>query len=111
MKNFVQKDDVLTLVAPYAVASGGGMLVGHIFGVAQMDAAQGALVAVVTEDCFNLAKHAGDTFSAGDLVYWDDANKVATSTAANNHLIGGAIVAAAGADATVRLRLNGVTVP
>jgi predicted RecA/RadA family phage recombinase len=34
MKNYVQEGDVLTLTAPYAVASGAGLQVGSIFGFA-----------------------------------------------------------------------------
>jgi predicted RecA/RadA family phage recombinase len=34
MKNFVQPGNTITLTAPYAVASGDGLLVGYIFGVA-----------------------------------------------------------------------------
>ena len=33
MKNFVQPGNTITLTAPYAVASGDGLLVGYIFGV------------------------------------------------------------------------------
>ncbi len=34
MKNYVQPGNAITLTAPYAVASGDGLLVGSIFGVA-----------------------------------------------------------------------------
>ena len=41
MKNFVQPGNTITLTAPYAVASGDGLLVGSIFGVASGSAALG----------------------------------------------------------------------
>jgi len=41
MKNFVQPGNTITLTAPYAVASGDGLLVGSIFGIAAGDAALG----------------------------------------------------------------------
>ncbi len=41
MKNFVQPGNTITLTAPYAVASGDGLLVGSIFGIAAGAAALG----------------------------------------------------------------------
>ena len=64
---------------------------------------------------FDLAKDTS-TFASGDAVYWDDTNKVATSTSAGNLVIGTAELAQASgtaapggaqADPTVRVRLNG----
>ncbi len=111
MKNFHSLGGTITIAAAaVAVASGGGLLTGHLFGVAKSAALQGAQVVVETLGCFGLPKHAGDVFAVGDLVYWDDANKVVTSTAANNHLIGCAVAPAIAGDAGAVVRLNGVTV-
>ena len=41
MRNFVQPGNTITLTAPYAVASGDGLLVGSIFGIAAGTAALG----------------------------------------------------------------------
>ena len=41
MKNFVQPGNTITLTAPHAVASGDGLLVGSIFGIAAGAAALG----------------------------------------------------------------------
>jgi predicted RecA/RadA family phage recombinase len=41
MKNCVQPGNTITLTAPYAVASGDGLLVGSIFGIAAGAAALG----------------------------------------------------------------------
>lgn len=111
MKNFVSGGGTITVAAaPYAVLAGAGLLIGHLFGVAKGPAALGAPVVIETHGVYDLAKHAGDVFADGDLVYWDDANKVVTTTAADNHLIGCATMASAGGDAAVRVRLNGVSV-
>jgi len=40
MKNYVQPGNTITLTAPYAVASGDGLLVGAIFGVASGTASE-----------------------------------------------------------------------
>ena len=41
MKNYFQPGHTITLTAPAAVTSGGGLLVGAIFGIAAHDAASG----------------------------------------------------------------------
>ncbi len=109
MRNYVQKGETLTLTAPYAVSSGGGALVGSIFGVAATDVASGAEGEFQVEGVFDLARETGGgtAWSAGDLVYWDNTNKRATKTATSNKLIGVAVRAAADGDATGRVRLNG----
>ena len=59
------------------------------------------------EGVFDLAKDAS-VFAQGDLVYWDDTNKVATSAVGTNLLIGNAEKAQFTGDATVRVKLFGV---
>ena len=49
MKNYVQPGNIITLTAPYAVASGDGLLVGAIFGVASGTAALGEAVETAVE--------------------------------------------------------------
>jgi predicted RecA/RadA family phage recombinase len=99
----------LTLIAPYALLSGQGFLVGSIFGVASNDAAAGAEVVGVTEDVFALTKAAGVAFAVGALCYWDNAARAVTNAVGGgaNKLIGAATQAAAGADATVTVKLTG----
>lgn len=109
MKNFVQDGDVLTLTAPYAVASGGGALVGTLFGVATSTVANAAQGEFATTGVFDLPKASG-AITQGAKVYWDNTNKVVTTTASGNSLIGAAIAAAVSGDATARVRLNGTTI-
>ena len=105
MKNYIQEGEVVTLTAPYDVASGGGALVGSLFGVAMTTVANGAEGEFATEGVFVLPKASG-ALSQGAKVYWDNTNKVVTGTATGNTLIGCAIRAAASGDATVQVRLN-----
>lgn len=107
MRNFVQRGGNLTLAAPYTVLSGGGMLVGAIFGVAAEDAVQGAPVDAVTEGVFTLPKPLAGAIAVGAPVFWDDTAKQATATATNNTRIGVAVAAAADQTGTVAVRLNG----
>ena len=44
MRNYIQPGHAVTLLAPYDVVSGAGLLVGSIFGVASGDAVSGAEV-------------------------------------------------------------------
>lgn len=106
MQNRIYSGDILTLTAPYAVSSGNGALVGSIFGVAAKDVANGATGEFVTEGAFTLPKTSALAISIGDLIYWDDTNKVVNKTNTNK-LIGVAISAAANPSATVDVRLNG----
>jgi len=82
MKNFVQKGETITLSAPYAVSSGGGALVGSIFGVASADYANGGEGEFQVCGVFDLNREtgAGSGFSAGALIYWDNTNKRITKT-------------------------------
>jgi predicted RecA/RadA family phage recombinase len=106
MRNFVQDGDTITLTAPYAVASGAGLLVGAVFAVAAAAAALNGAVESKVTGVFDLPKAAG-AVTQGQKIYWDNAAKVVTTTVGANTLIGAATQPAAGGDATARVRLNG----
>lgn len=108
MKNYVQPGLTLTLVAPYAVVSGAGLLVGSIFGVATGAAASGAPVEAQLRGVCDLAKATGAAWTQGARIYWDDAAKNCTTNAAAgaNKLIGVAAQAQASGDATGRVLLT-----
>lgn len=108
--NWVQPGDVLTIAAPYDVLSGGGMLVGSIFGVAAHDALSGAQVSINKMGVFDLAKVSAQAWTAGALIYWDNSAKLATTVSTGNTLIGMATAAAADPSATGRAALNGASV-
>ena len=91
MKNYVQPGHTVPLPAPYAVASGDGLLVGAIFGVATANAAIGDAVEATLVGVFDLKKVASQAWAAGDKVYWDNTAKEVTKTATANTLIGAAI--------------------
>jgi len=109
VKNFVQPGTTLTLTAPYAVASGDGLLVGAIFGVATKAAALGEAIEACVTGVFDLKKTASQAWNPGDKVYWDNTNKETTKTLTGNTLIGVATEAVAGGatDTIGRVRLNG----
>lgn len=106
MKNFKQPGDTITVTAPAAVASGDGVLVGSLFGVANFSADSGAEVEIKTTGVFELPKTSALAISVGDLLYWDNSAKVLNKTNTNK-LVGVAVSAAANPSATVEARLNG----
>lgn len=91
MKNFIQPGDVLTVAAPANVASGAGVLVGSLFGVAAAAALSGAPVEIATRGVFDLPKVGSQAWTVGARVYWD--GTACTTTASTNKLIGVAAAA------------------
>ena len=110
MKNYVDSGDTVTVTAPAAVASGEGILIGSMFGVAQNAAESGASLVIVTKGVFDLTKVGSQAWTVGVKVYWDAGNKRCTTVATSNTLIGVATEAVgSGADATTgRVRLGNV---
>jgi predicted RecA/RadA family phage recombinase len=109
MKTYIQPGHAITLLAPYAVESGDGLLVGALFGVASHDAASGAEVETQLTGVLDLAKTASQAWTSGAKVYWDNAAKRVTNVASGNTLVGVAVLAVGGgAEETIgRVRLNG----
>lgn len=107
MKNYVQDGDFLTLVAPHDCASGAGALVGSLFGVATGNVASGAEGEFSTTGVYDLAKVAAQAWTVGAKVYWSAADKLCTTTATGNALIGAAVAATANPSGVGRVRLNG----
>jgi predicted RecA/RadA family phage recombinase len=109
MKTYIQPGHALTLLAPYDVLSGDGLLVGSIFGVASHDAVSGAEVEAQLTGILDLAKTASQAWTAGVKVYWDNTAKRVTNVASGNTLVGVAVLAVgSGAEETIgRVRLNG----
>jgi predicted RecA/RadA family phage recombinase len=108
MKNYVQPGNTITLTAPYAVASGDGLLVGSIFGVASGDAANGESVEAALVGIFDITKVGSQAWTVGAKVYWDNTNKRTTTVSTDNTLVGVAVEAVAGGagDTVGRVRLN-----
>jgi predicted RecA/RadA family phage recombinase len=89
--NKVGETDVITVAAPANVASGQGVLVGLLFGVAIHAAASGANLAMMTEGVFRLPKATGVAINEGVRVFWDNAAGNVTTTTTSNNCIGWAI--------------------
>ena len=110
MKNYTQHGNIVSLLAPYAVASGDGLLVGALFAVATSAAANGAEVEALTNGTVQITALSTDTGSVGAKVYWDNTNKRVTTTASGNTLIGCLMAAKTNGQTSATVRLNGTVV-
>lgn len=108
MKNYVQEGESLNLIAPYAVSSGGGALIGATFGIASTDLASGEEGAFQLCGVYNHAKATGASTGGaqGARAYWNNTNKNITAVSTSNTLIGVFAATCADADATCTVRLN-----
>lgn len=109
MKNFKQDGDTVTVTAPANVTSGGGVLVGSLFGIAVNTALSGADVEIKRTGVFEHAKNSAEAWTVGTKVYWDNTAKVFTTTATSNTLVGVAAVAASNPSALGTALLDGAT--
>jgi predicted RecA/RadA family phage recombinase len=108
MKNYIQPGDVVTVAAPYDVASGAGALVGTLFGVAVAGGLNTAEIEIKTTGVYELPKLAAQAWTVGAAIYWDNTNKHCTTATSGNTLIGKALAVAANPSDTGIVRLNGV---
>jgi predicted RecA/RadA family phage recombinase len=106
VKNSIQDGEALALAAPYAVASGGGALIGSIFGVAVTALANAEIGTFQLCGVYTLPKATGAA-TLGAKAYWDNASKNVTPTSTNNTLIGVFVAAYASGDTSALVRLNG----
>lgn len=105
-KNFVQPGDTLTVPAPADVASGDGVLVGALFGVAAFSAKSGEDVEINTKGVWTLPKTSAQAWTVGAKIYWDGSKCTTADGSGSNALIGHAAKAAANPSATGSVRLS-----
>lgn len=107
MKNFQQEGDVVSVTAASDVTGGTGHLVGSLFGIAVADALTGEAVELALKGVYDHAKTSAQAWAEGAKIYWDNTNKVMTTTASGNTLVGVAVAAAANPSDTGKVRLDG----
>lgn len=107
MLNFVQAGENITVTAAAPAASGDGVKIGTLFGIASGDAAIGDALVLVTAGVFDMPKVAADDITLGAAVYWRASDGLVTVTASGNTKVGVAVSAAGNGAASVRVRLNG----
>lgn len=103
--NYVQEGNALDYTAGADIVSGDFVLIGAIGGVAKTNIANGKTGAVHIKGVFSVPKASG-AVTQGAKLYWDNTNKVLTTTASGNTFVGVAAAAAASGDANVKILLN-----
>ncbi|WNG25816.1 DUF2190 family protein [Cystobacter fuscus] len=109
MKTFIQPGSTLTLTAPAGgVVSDGVYLIGALVVVAEVSAAAGQQFAAGHSGVYGPhPKTAGEAWTEGALLYWNNTTKALTTTATNNTRAGYAYRAASSGDTTGTVFLRG----
>lgn len=107
MKNFVNAGAVLTAIAAADVLSGEAVKFGNIICIAQTSAEAGEEFTALREGVFDVPKVSAQAWTVGSRVYWDDTNKVFTTTASGNTLCGAAYADAKNPSDLGRVLLTG----
>lgn len=108
MKNYSHSGDMVSVTAPYDVASGAGCLVGTLFGIAATTALSGAPLEMKTTGAFNgVKKTSAQAWTVGAAIYWDNTAKEFTTTSSGNTLVAKALAVATNPSALGFVRLNG----
>lgn len=109
MKTYIQNGHVITVPAPVGgIASGDGLIVGNIFGIAAYSAAEGDPIELATTGVYKLPKDSTAVLAVGTRVAWDNTAKEVNTLGAGRFPIGVAVEAAASGVTSVPVRLDGV---
>lgn len=108
MKNLIQKGDVITVAAPAGgIASGEGLIVGSIFGIAAYSSAEGDPVELGTTGVYQLPKASAAVLTVGARVAWDNTAKNINVPGSGRFPVGIATEAAGNGITSVAVRLDG----
>lgn len=103
---FIQEGHYIDHTPASALAAGDVVVQGDLVGVTVRPLAIGELGSLAVDGVFDFNKSTGVAFTIGTILYWDNTNKVVTTTTTGNKSIGKVVRAAASADTTVRIRLS-----
>lgn len=105
--NYVQEGEVLSLTAPYTRTAGQAALVGtSLFGVALTDVTSGVSASFSMCGVWTLAKVEAQAWATiGLAIYWDNTDKVLTTSSGGNTLVGYNVATAANPSTTGTIRL------
>ena len=109
MKTYIQNGHIITVSAPSGgIASGDGLIVGSIFGIAAYSAAEGDPLELATTGIYKLPKATAAVLTVGARVAWDNTAKQVNAPGAGRFPIGIAAEAAGNGITSVAVRLDGV---
>jgi predicted RecA/RadA family phage recombinase len=110
MGNFIQHGDTIDHTPGSAVTAGTCILLGTVVGFPERDIAANTLGSLRLRGVISHAKAASQAWTVGAKVYWDDTNKVFTTTSSGNTLAGIAVeaVGSGAGETTGKVRINDV---
>ena len=109
MKTYIQNGQVITVPPPAGgIASGDGLIVGNIFGIAAYSAAEGDPLELAATGVYKLPKATAAVLAVGARVAWDNTAKQVNTPGAGRFPIGSATEAAGNGVTSVAVRLEGV---
>ena len=109
MKTYIQKGDIITVPAPAGgIASGEGMIIGNIFGIAAYAAALGDPLELATTGVYLLPKATAAVLTISARVAWDNTAKNINVPGTGRFPVGIATEAAGNGITSVAVRLDGV---
>lgn len=109
MKTYIQNGHVITVPTPAGgIASGEGLIVGNIFGIAAYSAAEGDPLELATTGVYKLPKTTAAVLAIGARVAWDNTAKQVNTPGAGRFPIGIATEAAGNGITSLAVRLDGV---
>ena len=100
---------IVDFTAPVGgVVSGQGYQIGNAFGFAERSEVAGNKFPLAVVGVFTCLSSTSDAWTEGQVLYWDNTNRVVTSTASGNLKIGYCVVAKATGATTGLVRLPGL---
>jgi predicted RecA/RadA family phage recombinase len=104
---FVQKGDSIDHTPATNIAAGTVVVQGDLVGIAKLDIAANTLGSLSVTGIFDVPKIGGPgmAITTGTMLYWDSANKYATTIEIEGKYMGKAVRDAGDNDATVRVKL------
>lgn len=108
MKTYIQNGHVITVPTPSGgVASGEGLIVGNIFGIAAYTSAEGDPVELGTTGVYQPPKATAAVLAVGARVAWDNTAKQVNTPGAGRFPIGIATEAVGNGITSAAVRLDG----
>ena len=109
MKNYIQHGDIISVTAPTnGIASGEGLIIGSLFGIALHASVEGDALEIATIGIYQLPKASAAVLTVGARVAWDNTSKQVNTPGTGRFPIGAATEAVGNGITSVTVRLDGV---
>lgn len=108
MKNYVQDDCSVEVVAPFAVTSGDMVAVGSLFGISHVTAAISEKIVIELEGIFTVKKKSTDVVSAGNKLNWKLSTKELQLAAGDLDGVATAVESVGSGNTSIKVRLTPV---